>query len=75
MNTATKEVKEIVQTLQRVYEEDPFAEAFDTDLKSFRIGKVPFEGVQFGQLLWETNGRLEYYHDKEEGVIYYRKAS
>ena len=75
MKTETKEsVKEIVQSLQRVYEEDPLAEAFDVDLKSFRIEKVPFEGIQFGNLLWETNGKLEYFHDKEEEVIYYRKA-
>ena len=74
MTTSTKEsVKEIVQSLQRVYEEDPLAEAFNTDLKSFRIAKVPFEGVQFGQLLWETNGQLDYFHDKVEEVIYYRK--
>ena len=75
MKTATKEgVKEIVQSLQRVYEEDPLAEAFDTDLKSFRIEKTPFEGVQFGNLLWETNGQLDYYYDKDEGMVYYRKA-
>jgi len=75
MKTEVKEsVKEIVQSLQRVYEEDPFAEAFDTDLRSFRIEKVPFEGIQFGNLLWETNGKLEYFHDKQEEVIYYRKA-
>lgn len=75
MKIETKEgVKEIVQSLQRLYEEDPLAEAFNVDLKSFRIEKVPFEGIQFGNLLWETNGKLDYYHDKQEEVIYYRKS-
>jgi len=73
MITSTKEsVKEVVQSLQRVYEDDPLAESFEVDLKSFNIKKLPMESVAFGNLQWETEGKLEYFVD--EGVVYYRKA-
>lgn len=65
-------VKEIVQSLQRVYEDDPRSEAFEADLKSFNIQQAPMEGVTFGQLQWETHGKMDYFIDEE--VIYYRKA-
>lgn len=65
-------VKQVVQALQRVYEDDPLAEAFDVDLRSFNIQKVPLESVAFSRLQWETEGKLEYFLDEE--VVYYRKA-
>ncbi len=65
-------VKQVVQGLQKVYEDDPLAESFDVDLKSFNIKKLPMESVAFSQLQWETEGMLEYFVD--EGMVYYRKA-
>lgn len=68
----TKEsVKQIVQGLQKVYEDDPLAESFDYDLKSFGVKKLPIESVAFSNLQWETEGKLEYFID--EGIVYYRK--
>lgn len=69
----TKEsVKSIVQSLQKVYEDDPLAESLEVDLKSFNINKVPLESVAFSNLQWETHGMLEYFVD--DGIVYYRKA-
>ena len=65
-------VGEIVRSLQRVYEDDPESESFDTDLKSFNIKQLPAESVTFSNLQWETEGKLEYFIDEE--VVYYRKA-
>lgn len=65
-------VKQVVQGLQKVYEDDPLAESFDVDLKSFNIKSVPMESVAFSNLQWETQGVLEYFVD--EGIVYYRKA-
>jgi len=65
-------IKDIVTALQRVYADDPLAESFEVDLKSFNIKSVPMESVQFGNLQWETHGMLEYFVD--EGIVYYRKA-